>query len=197
MKKLVIAVLAVLFIAPAAMANDWGLGVKLGAGENDPKTLKEEHSKFGGELDKNYGYLGLEAFHEWTLDNEANKLGLKAGLDVYGENTLKVGTSKFEETTYSFPISVYYKRDNGVKNISWFAGAGATILHSKIEVGENSIRKTKVFPHVTVGAEYRFTRVFALGLDARYNFSAKVKKEGVVLSDRSGFGAALTGRFYF
>ena len=197
MKKLVIAVLAVLFIAPAAMANNWGLGVKLGAGENDPKTLKEGHSKIGGELDKNYGYLGLEAFHEWTLDNEANKLGLKAGLDVYGENTLKVGTSKFEETTYSFPISVYYKRDNGVKNISWFAGAGATILHSKIEVGENSIRKTKVFPHVTVGAEYRFTRVFALGLDARYNFSAKVKKEGVVLSDRSGFGAALTGRFYF
>lgn len=197
MKKLVIAVLAVLFIAPAAMANNWGLGVKLGAGENDPKTLKEGHSEIGGELDKNYGYLGLEAFHEWTLDNEANKLGLKAGLDVYGENTLKVGTSKFEETTYSFPISVYYKRDNGVKNISWFAGAGATILHSKIEVGENSIRKTKVFPHVTVGAEYRFTRVFALGLDARYNFSAKVKKEGVVLSDRSGFGAALTGRFYF
>lgn len=197
MKKLVIAVLAVLFIAPAAMANNWGLGVKLGAGENDPKTLKEGHSKIGGELDKNYGYLGLEAFHEWTLDNEANKLGLKAGLDVYGENTLKVGTSKFEETTYSFPISVYYKRDNGVKNISWFAGAGATILHSKIEVGENSIRKTKVFPHVTVGAEYRFTRVFALGLDARYNFSAKVKKEGAVLSDRSGFGAALTGRFYF
>ena len=197
MKKLVIAVLAVLFIATAAMANNWGLGVKLGAGENDPKTLKEGHSEIGGELDKNYGYLGLEAFHEWTLDNEANKLGLKAGLDVYGENTLKVGTSKFEETTYSFPISVYYKRDNGVKNISWFAGAGATILHSKIEVGENSIRKTKVFPHVTVGAEYRFTRVFALGLDARYNFSAKVKKEGVVLSDRSGFGAALTGRFYF
>ena len=45
MKKLLIAVLAVLFIAPAAMAKDWGIGVKLGAGENDPKTLKDAYDE--------------------------------------------------------------------------------------------------------------------------------------------------------
>ncbi len=197
MKKLVIAVLAVFFIAPAAMANNWGLGVKLGAGENDPKELKQMHHDMGGELDKDYGYLGLEAFHEWDLNDEANKLGLKVGWDFYGNNAAKSGPYKLEETTYSFPVSVYYKRDNGIKNISWFAGAGATIIHSKVEMGENSLRKNKVFPHVVLGAEYRFTRVFALGLEGRYNFNAKTKKDGGVLSDRTGFGAAVTGRFYF
>ena len=197
MKKLVIAVLAVLFIAPAAMANNWGLGVKLGAGENDPKELKRMHHEMGGELDKDYGYLGLEAFHEWDLNDEANKLGLKVEWDFYGNNAAKFGPYKMEETSYSFPVSVYYKRDNGIKNISWFAGAGATVIHSKVEIGEMSLRKNKVFPHVVLGAEYRFTRVFALGLEGRYNFNAKVKKDGGVLSDRTGFGAALTGRFYF
>ena len=123
---------------------------------------------------------------------------------MYGENELKLkapgDSAKLTETTYSFPFTVYYKRDNGIKNFSWFAGAGFTILHSKVEVSgveDDDVSKTKVFPHIVVGGEYRFTQVFALGLEARYNFGAKVKKDGAVLSDRSGFGAALTGRFYF
>ncbi len=57
--------------------------------------------------------------------------------------------------------------------------------------------KTKVFPHITAGAEYRFSRVFALGVDLKYNIAAKVKKDEAILSDRSGIGAAVTGRFYF
>lgn len=197
MKKLVIAVLAVLFIAPAAMAKDWGVGVKLGAGENDPKSLKADFDTLGGELDKNAGYFSLEVLHEWALNDEANKIGAKVGWDMYGENELKQGPVTITETTYSFPFTVYYKRDNGVQNLSWFGGAGITILRSEIEMGSNDESKTKVFPHIVLGGEYRFTKVFALGLEARYNFAAKVKKDGVVLSDRTGFGAALTGRFYF
>ena len=197
MKKLVIAVLAVLFIAPAAMAKDWGIGVKLGAGQNDPKTMKDSFDYYGGELDKNAGYFSLEVLHEWALNDEANKIGAKVGWDVYGENEHKVLGVKDTEETYSFPFTIYYKRDNGIGKIAWFGGAGVTILRSKIEEGAWDTSKTKVFPHITVGAEYRFTKVFALGLDARYNFAAKVKKHGATLSDRSGFGAALTGRFYF
>lgn len=197
MKKLVIAVLAVLFIAPAAMAKDWGVGVKLGAGENDPKSLKADFDTFGGELDKNAGYFSLEVLHEWALNDEANKIGAKVGWDMYGENELKQGPVTITETTYSFPFTVYYKRDNGVQNLSWFGGAGITILRSEIEMGSNDESKTKVFPHIVLGGEYRFTKVFALGLEARYNFAAKVKKDGAVLSDRTGFGGALTGRFYF
>ena len=211
MKKLVLAVLAVLFIAPAAMAEGWGVGVKLGAGQNDPKGMKDLYDAAfdlgatSKELDKNPGYFSLEVLHEWALNDEANKIGAKIGWDMYGENELKLkapGESlKLTETTYSFPFTVYYKRDNGVKNFSWFAGAGFTILRTKLEAsgfGDNDDdSKTKVFPHIVLGGEYRFTKVFALGLDARYNISAKVKKDGEVYSDRSGFGAALTGRFYF
>ncbi len=197
MKKLVIAVLAVLFIAPAAMAKDWGIGVKLGAGENDPKDLKKAFDTFGGELDKNAGDFSLEVRHEWALNDEANKIGAKVGWDMYGENEWKRLNTKITETTYSFPFTVYYKRDNGVGKLSWFGGAGVTILRSELEQGSYDKSKTKVFPHIVAGGEYRFTKVFALGLEARYNFAAKAKKDGVVLSDRTGFGAALTGRFYF
>ena len=207
MKKIALAVLAVLFIAPAAMAEGWGVGVKLGAGENDPKDMKklfDEGTSFNRELDKNPGYFSLEVLHEWALNDEANKIGAKIGWDMYGENELELKRSgsneKFTETTYAFPITVYYKRDNGVKNFSWFAGAGMTILRTKVEADglvDDDISKTKIFPHIAIGGEYRFTQVFALGLDARYNIAAKAKKDGGVLSDRSGFGAALTGRFYF
>ena len=87
MKKLLIAVLAVLFIAPAAMAKDWGIGVKLGAGENDPKDLKNIYDKSSGynrELDKSAGFFSLEVLHEWALNDEANKIGAKIGWDMYG-----------------------------------------------------------------------------------------------------------------
>ena len=204
MKKIALAVLAVLFISPAAMADNWGAGVKLGIGENDPKTMKDIYDQatmFDRELTKSPGYFSLEALYEWNLNDEANKIGAKIGWDMYGENELKLkglgNSTKITEETYSLPITVYYKRDNGVKNFSWFAGAGITILHTKIEFDAEDESKTKAFPHIAIGGEYRFTKLFALGLDARYNIGAKVKKDGDVLSDRSGFGAAITGRFYF
>ena len=196
MKKLVIAVLAVLFVAPAVMAKDWGAGIKLGYGANDPKTMKDMNGP-GTDLDKNGAFFGLEGLHEWALNDEANKIGAKVGWDMYGENELKGFGNKITETTYTFPFTVYYKRDNGVGKIAWFGGAGVTILRTKIEEGSEDTSKNRVFPHIVAGAEYRFTKVFALGLEARYNFSAKVKKDGATLSDRSGFGGALTGRFYF
>lgn len=66
---------------------------------------------------------------------------------------------------------------------------------------EFSISKSKIFPHIMAGTEYRFSELFALGLEAKYNFSAKTEKnyEGlnVVLSDRSGLSGAVTARFYF
>lgn len=208
MKKLAVAVLAVLFIAPAAFADNWGIGLKLGAGENDPKDLRRvynEETAFNRELDKNAGFFGVEALYEFDLNDEANKLGVKVGVDMYGDNKLELRNYGFyqewKEETYAFPISVYYKRDNGIQNFSWFAGAGMTIIHTKLDAKgvweTDSESKNKVFPHVIVGGEYRFTQLFALGLEARYNFAAKVKKHDVVYSDRSGFGAALTGRFYF
>lgn len=141
MKKLVLAVLAVLLVAPAAMAEGWGVGVKLGAGQNDPKGMKDLYDAAfdlgatSKELDKNPGYFSLEVLHEWALNDEANKIGAKIGWDMYGENELKLkamgASEKITEETYAFPFTVYYKRDNGVQNFSWFAGAGFTICAPK------------------------------------------------------------------
>lgn len=199
MKKLVIAVVGLLCFAPAALADNWGVGFRVGAAENDPKTLKDNHVA-GTTLDEGYGVFGLEALYEWTLNEEANKIGAKLGVDVYDVNELKGPGGKIEENTYALPLTVYYKRDNGVQKWSWFAGAGLTFLRTEVEESglvNDTDHKSKVFPHITAGAEYRFSRLFALGLDVKYNFAAKVKKDGAVYSDRSGIGAALTGRFYF
>lgn len=208
MKKLAVALLAVLFIAPAAFADNWGVGLKLGAGENDPKSMRDEYNHdifYNREFDKSPAFFGLEGLYEFDLNDEANKLGVKVGLDIYGENKLELKRTgvyqEWKEESFDFPITVYYKRDNGIKNFSWFGGLGATIMHSKVEgkgtIDNSSETKNKLFAHVVAGGEYRFTQLFALGLEARYNIGAKVKKNGVVLSDRSGFGAAITGHFYF
>jgi len=204
MKKLLFVVLGVMLFAPAAFADNWGLGLKLGAGENDPKTIKDIYNSatVSKELDEGNGIFGLEALYEWNL-NDINKIGGKIGVDIYGENKAKfTGFGEITEDTYAFPFTVYFKQDYGVKKWSWFAGAGLTILRTEVEgsvvgIYTGSETKTKVFPHIVAGAEYRFSELFALGLEARYNISAKLKKDGAVYSDRSGFGAALTGRFYF
>ena len=102
MKKVIIAVLAVLMVAPA-FANNWGVGLKLGGAQNDPKTMKDAYDAATGmsrELDKNGAYFGLEAMYEFALNDEANKLGVKVGWDMYGENKLelKVPGAKEEYT---------------------------------------------------------------------------------------------------
>ncbi len=196
MKKVLLAVFALCLFTPV-FADNWGAGFRLGYGENDPKTLNDIFHSIGGELTENGGVFGLEVLHEWNLTNETNKIGAKLGWDVYGENEWKGSGTRATETTYAFPLTIYYKKDNGIQNWSWFAGAGITFIKTKVEAGASDFSEDKVFPHITGGVEYRFTEVFALGLDVKYNISAKVKKEGAVLSDRSGFQGALTGRFYF
>ena len=203
MKKLMLAVIAVAVMSTASFAG-FGAAVKLGAGENDPKSLKDLNVG-GTDLTEGYGVFSLEGLYEMPFDaaDEANKIGAKIGFDFYGENELKINATnaKITEDTYAFPITVYYKRDNGVKNVSFWAGPGVTFMRTELEAsgipGGDKEHKNKTFFHIAGGAEYRFTELFALGLDLRYNFGAKVKKDGAVLSDRSGFGGAVAARFYF
>ena len=195
MKKLALAVLAV-FVASAAFAGNWGLGLKLGAGQNDPKTLKDTLDAFGGELDKNYGFFTIEGQYEWPM-TETGKLGFRFGIEGYGDNEYKATGGKITESTFAIPLTVYYRWDKGVKAFSWYAGGGITYIDTEVEItGTDDIEKDKVFPHVVAGGEYRFSELFALGLEGRYNIGAKIKKDGYE-TDRSGFGAALVGRFYF
>ncbi len=205
MKKMWLAVLTVLFVTPTAFAADWGLGVKLGAGQNDPKDLKEVYDELGTRFEKNNAFMGFEVFFEDIAQKSENgKIGVKLGLDIYGENSMERNVyPRFEitEETYAVPVTIYYKWDNGLEKVSWFAGAGATIIRTKIKATgfiNETEKKSKAFPHIVVGGEYRFTQNFALGLEARYNFVAKIKGEDdAILSDRTGLGAALTGRVYF
>lgn len=198
MKKLLV-VLGLLCLTPVAFADNWGVGVKLGIGENDPKSMNDTFDEFGGKLTTSDGLFAVEVLHEWDV-NETDKIGLKLGVDAYGENKYEYGVLEATENTYAIPLSVYYKKDNGVRKLSYFIGAGVTYINSEMEFSGtllDTVKEDKVFPHILGGAEYRFTELFALGLDLKYNFSAKMEKEGEVVSDRSGFSAAVAGRFYF
>lgn len=217
------------FFAPAVFADNWGFGLKAGIGQNDPKSIKEfdkEDTWQHNSLEEEAVFAGVEALYEWNLNSEADKIGLRLGYEAFGENKAEKSDKtisgylvteeeiSLKEETYSIPVTVYYKRDNGVKNWSYYAGAGVTFVRSKltyteeveeeilggvdVEVSDSeSLSDSKIFPHIVAGAEYRFTELFALGLEAKYNISAKVKKDGGVLSDRSGLSGALTARFYF
>lgn len=211
MKKLAVlgVLLSILCAWPtAAKADNWGVGVKAGVSENDPKWLKEiqDGTRWSNELNENGSVFGgVEALYEFALNDEANKLGVKVGFDVFGQNDLKITTpyayTKWTETTYAIPLTVYYKRDNGIKAWSPFAGAGVSFFRSEMkqEFYDEKVKnhKSKAVPHLVAGAEYRFNHLFALGVEAKYNFGAKLEKDGEVYSDHTGFSGAVTGRFYF
>ena len=199
-KKLTIALLAV-FLSPLAFAQgNWGAAAKFGAAETDPQTLQKVFDAVGGDLTKGYGLFGLEALYEMNVENQ-HKVGVKLGLDFYGNNEYENNfISKITEETYAIPLTVYYKWDNGVKNWSFFAGAGATYMKAEMDNDTDSYNESKIFPHITGGAEYRFTELFALGIDVKYNFNAKLEKHIESIdykTDRSGISGALAARFYF
>lgn len=188
----------------------WGLGLRLGIAENNPKDMKEIYDEafdYGyseKELTKNGAVFGIEGIYEWDYNNNGDMFGLKLGLEGYGENKLSLdwGDETFTENTYAIPLTVYYKKNNGIKNWSWIAGLGITYIHSTVEYKGRGYPTEKwseynVFPHITAGVEYRFSKLFALGVDLKYNIAAKVKIHEAILSNRSGIGAAITGRFYF
>lgn len=199
MKKILLLSLLVFLSMP--LFAEYGVGVKLGVGENDPKSMNEAFDYYGGDKTENGGIFSLEFLYEFPLrpGDEVNKLGVKAGLDFYGENELKnnyLGI-KATENTWALPITGYYKYDGGLKNFSFYGGLGFTFIRTEVELGSEDFSKSKLFAHIAGGAEYRFTQLFALGLDLKYNIGAKLEKEGGTLSDRSGFSGALAGRFYF
>ena len=197
MKKLFIMVLSVLFFAPVVFADNWGAGIKLGVGQNDPESLNDIYDNVGGKLTEGNGIFGLEVLHEWELNNDLDKIGVKLGIDIYGENEGKNPYyHTITETIYAFPLTVYYKQDYGVERWSWFAGAGLTFMKGEVEEGLETYKDSQVFPHIIAGAEYRFTKLFALGFEAKYNIGAELEK-GSYKTDRSGLSASLTARFYF
>ncbi len=207
MKKLAIAVVGLLCFAPVAFADTLGLGVYLGGGKNNPQYVEDLYDSVIGnkELDKGNVFGGVEILYEWDLSNEFNKFGIKLGFDVYGENEFKVWNgggwpiAKVQEKTSVVPLTLYYRYDGGVGNLSFFLGGGVSYMYSELKI-RGTLRDTEThsngFWHTTAGVEYRFTQSFALGVDCKYNFDAKVKRRGFLYSDREGLNVALAGRFY-
>ena len=213
MKKKVLTLISLLFLAPFVLANNWGIGIKAGITQNNPKGMQDAYDEaydYGydsAKLTKNRAVFGVEALYE---RGSTDKIGVKLGAEMYGQNKLELSnlygdSFTAKEDTYMFPLTAYYKKDNGIGRLSWFAGAGFTLINTKMKEKEKdyyddykqTYSTSKLFPHLTAGAEYRFTQVFALGIEAKWNINAKVKKYGWVISDHSGLGAAVTGRFYF
>lgn len=199
MKKLMLAILAVLLVSPA-FAGGWGLGLRGGFGESDPKTMKDAYDAYGGNKEEtlaSFGFMGIEGLYEFDLNDSANKLGVKVGLDIYGEDEWKFSGGKVTEDTFAIPVTVYYKRDGGVQAFSWYAGAGMTYIKTEYEEPGYKTNEDKFFPHVLAGVEYRFCRLFALGLEGKYNINAKLEKDNFVFSDHSGLSGAIVAKFYF
>lgn len=99
----------------------------------------QDGTLYDTELNENGAvFSGLEALYEFNLDDETNKLGVKLGVDVFGHNDLKVTTPlawvKWTETTYAIPLTVYYKRDNGVSAWAPYVGAGVSFFRSELKV---------------------------------------------------------------
>ena len=191
MKKLLLTLFCLSCFAPFAAAGDWGAAVKLGYGENDPKTMQDLFdyaTAYNRELSKSGGIFARMAFFRGKQNRRQGRTGF------LGENELKLhGLGTATEETYAIPVTVYYKLDKGLQNWSYWLGLGLSYIHTELD----DLSDSKFFPHITGGIEYRFTQAFALGLDLKYNFSSKITKDGAVLSDRSGLSAALAGRFYF
>lgn len=192
MKKFLLAVLSVVFISSISFAVDGGFSVKGGIGENHPEEMLN--------VNKNSGIFGVDFFLEENLPPyetlwDVNKFGIKFGGEIYGHNKVNVLSAK--EKTFALPLTLYFKLDQGIKALSTYFGPGITYIRTNVKILGESYKKGKIFPHLSCGFEYRFTENFAFGIDLKYNISAKIKKEGFIMSDRSGFQGAGVVRFYF
>ncbi|MDR0953649.1 MAG: outer membrane beta-barrel protein [Elusimicrobiota bacterium] len=215
MKKMILALFAIGFLGLSAHAEFFA-GAKLGFGEykSDMQSMYDGISATNKEIDKSSKALfGLEAGYMWAL-TDVDQLGFKIGFEGRGEEEVEAtnyGPYEHRDATVNYfgmPISVQYKRLLGNK---WalLANAGFTYGWANVEdefSGVMSRKETKtegkLFPFLSVGAEYRFTKLFALGADLKYNFGGKIKVDGgyfddVKLADVSGLEFALAARFYF
>ena len=210
MKKLLLAVLVVSAFSAASFAGEWGVGARIGVGQNDPKGMKVDYDNYGGTFTKKPEIFSVEGLYEWNVGGKdidetgtEHKMGFRFGYDIYGKNKLEAAIVHEEDKkTDAIPLTLYYKNNNGINHVSFYIGGGMTYMRTEMRLSSwlynlNNLDGNKWFPHIMVGAEYRFTKLFALGIDVKYNIHAKIEKNGAVIADRSGLQGLLAARFYF
>ncbi len=203
MKKLLLAVLSIYALSMVSYAVDFGIGIKGGIGENNPKEMKQ----YAG-FTKNSSIFSLEGLFETETNGSdwetlgVNKIGIKIGYDSYGKNKIKQSTFTASEDTFSIPITFFVKQDQGVKEFSSYFGIGMSYLKTKIKEsssfsGNWSYSDHKWFFHIIGGCEYKMTEFLSLGIELKYNIDARLKESDFTVSDRSGLQGAGVVRFYF
>ena len=204
MKKWLLAVLAVFSFCSLSFAEGWGIAIKSGIGQNNPKTAETLWDYYGGTLTTAPGIFALEGFYEFEVPPEegdlledVNTFGIGLGYNAYGENELEDSFLNGKEETYAIPITFYLKVDKGIKGLSSYFGAGITSITTKVSLGTDTYKKSVFFPHLSCGFEYKFSKVFAIGLEVKYNIHAEVVKDNITMSDRSGIQGLGVAKFYF
>ncbi|MDR0734858.1 MAG: outer membrane beta-barrel protein [Elusimicrobiota bacterium] len=197
MKKLFVAVIAVFAFAGLARA-EFGIGIKAGAvsAKGNTKDIYEANLNDTDTIEIP-ALLGFEGFFE----RAGGGLGVRVSAELAGSDRYEGyrGGRLYKDTVYTYkvPLTVYYKYGPLDSKFHFWAGGGATYM--LVNYDDSNLSANKVFPHVKGGVECRFSRLFGLGLDVGYNFSAKTKATGAakVYKDLTGIEGAVAARFYF
>jgi opacity protein-like surface antigen len=208
MKKVLAAVLAVFSMAIVAGASDlkgFYIGGSLGmAGGNNFEKLQDRltdagvSSKFN---DSTFAY-GLELGYEAPVISDNQLLGARLGVTWHDEIKLELKntdpSASVANRAYTIPVSVYYKHLFADSKFALMGGLGVTFVNmtweSKLNSSSDNYNDSKASPHIIAGAEYKFTEVFALGIDLKYAFDTEIKRQ--VFKRDFNFQGALAARFY-
>ncbi|MGB2579569.1 opacity protein-like surface antigen [Elusimicrobium simillimum] len=219
MKKIITALLAVVLLPLCAAADQYGLGIRLGAAQKDTNFNNLYRAidarSYPSSVNTSKFLYGAEVFYEYALNNNSF-IGLKIGVDSIKKDETYAEVVPGREFTFKIqsvtvPLSAYYKY-NFSKYINAYGGAGLSLLFAKYDSTtpgapsfDDSIKKNKAFLHLNAGVEWRVTDVLGWGIDGRYNFApnidfdSKVKREISTDTrlDLEGFSGAVQIRFYF
>jgi opacity protein-like surface antigen len=207
MKKVLAAVLAVFSMAVVAGASDlkgFYIGGSLGAaGGNNFEKIQDDmtgvNTKFN---DSNFAY-GLELGYESPVISDKQLLGARLGVTWHDEIKLEVtdilnNKASVANTAYTIPLSVYYKQLFADSKFALMGGLGVTFVNmtweTKLNGSSEDYSDSKTAAHVIAGAEYKFTEVFALGIDLKYAFGTEIKRYDYKRD--FDFQGALAARFY-
>lgn len=166
---------------PKRLFNNFELMVAAKYGLMNVHNIHNALEGVSGEFDKSKSnsVIGINIGAE---SGGKHRFGVKGGFEYLFKNSLeyKTDNAKLEENAYMVPVTVYYKFAPKNTGFHFWIGAGAIVILAdlKIDYSDSDSEKfygNRVFFHTEGGIDYRFTRWFALGLDAGYNVGGKIK----------------------
>ncbi len=204
MKKFLLSV-CFIFIFSGFAFSEVFLGLKYGIGETDTNVKKLGGGAGSYEYDNKKSVYAAELGFEVPVSPQTSAAGLKFAYNMFGEVKTKdyKSADDFKNQTYALPMTVYFKFKTSDVGLHFWGGAGITFASMKSEGNLGGFLKTKtkniIFPHLSAGIEWRFTKFIGLGIDLGYNFNAKIETSDLFrqYKDLTGFQGLLSARLYF